>query len=1234
MKRGGKKSPSRPRRRPKSVGSAVSAGRIATLEAEARKLRAALAHERKDRKAQETAWSKAQRELEIAQDSQDGLYETAPISLVILDRNGFIREANLTATQLLGKPRAKLIGTSLARLVAAEDRLKLSQHLEDCQRSLNQHPLTTQLRIEGAGGLQLDIELLSTSNAPGHRPTASKRFRTTLRDITAQKQGEAALRASEEQYRLLFELSPNPMWIFDEATLKFLAVNHATVKLYGWSHAEFLRMTVAEIRPPEELPKLLLKLAPQRESQRPFTSAWRHWKKDHTLLEVEVNISCIQFHGRDARLVTVHDITERVRALETLHRSEQRLSAFVVASSEVLYRMSPDWREMRQLQSRGFLMDTEVPSASWIREYIHPDDQPRVKEAIQRAIRTKGVFELEHRIRRADGTLGWTFSRAVPLLNERGDVVEWFGAASDITERKRTEEALRESEERLRQGVQVAGLGLFHHDHQTDQVRVSAMLRTIQGWPEDSPATLKHFAECVHPEDRPAFIKAAQRAHDPKGDGRFVTEHRIVRPDGTVRWVSARSQTTFSGRGSKRRPLRTVGALVDITESKEAQMQLIARERRFRALTEKASEDIILLNAEGQIIYESPHETPLLGFQPGEMTGRSGFELVHPEDLAPVQQTFAGLLRNPRSSIKGEFRMRRKEGGWSWIHYYATNLLHDPAVGAVVLNLHNITERKQAEEALHYHYNLIQSIAENIATSIFVTDEAGRITFVNPEAERTFGFAREALLGKRLHDQLHHHHPDGRVFPVEDCPLARIFSSGESVRNHEAVFFHKTGDQVEVSCSNSRLVVDGKWVGTVIVVHDITARKAAENALRQARDELEARVAERTSDLAKVNLQLTQEIAERAKTGRELQRQTALLSMVSDAVIIWRIGGGIRYWNHGAKSLYGFSAEETLDRLPQALLKTVFPKGVEAYLAELAKAGSWQGELIHQTKTGQYVRVESHHQLLKRPDGTGLVLETNHDITQRVALEEAVVGAGERERERLGQDLHDGLCQLLTAARLKSDSLVARLAAGSASELSTARTALNLVTQALDEARRLARGLEPVEPVPEGLTVALQNLAATLHDSFNVACACKIPIPVLIPDPKMAAELFRIAQEATNNAIKHSHAQSISIRLMETSDGITLTVSCDGKAFPSKPSTRGTGLKTMRFRARRIGATLEVGPGPSGGAVVRCVIPKPSGEQTSGSLDILNSKHQMMLSSLRSDSDTRKIREPSKAKPS
>ncbi|WP_233837000.1 ATP-binding protein [Paraburkholderia sp. ZP32-5] len=138
--------------------------------------------------------------------------------------------------------------------------------------------------------------------------------------------------------------------------------------------------------------------------------------------------------------------------LELVHlrrEGEARFRAYVQTTNDVVYRMSADWREMRQLQGRNFIPDEAGPNQTWLDKYISPEDQPRVIAAIDRAIRTRSPFELEHPVIRVDGTLGWTFSRAIPLFDENDEIVEWFGAATDITEQRRSQEALQRQQRAL-----------------------------------------------------------------------------------------------------------------------------------------------------------------------------------------------------------------------------------------------------------------------------------------------------------------------------------------------------------------------------------------------------------------------------------------------------------------------------------------------------------------------------------------------------------------------------------------------------------------------------------------------------------------------------------------------------------------------------------------------------------------------------------------------------------------
>jgi len=193
--------------------------------------------------------------------------------------------------------------------------------------------------------------------------------------------------------------------------------------------------------------------------------------------------------------VSVHLGLARARreAEAAIRQSEEKFRAFVMASSDLVYRVSADWTEMRFLAGRYAAVDTRASNRAWLDEYIPLDEQPRVTAAIADAIRTKSVFELEHRVRRLDGTPGWTFSRAIPLLDGRGEIVEWFGTASDVTRRREAENALR------RQGVdlqaaldelettyQGAPVGLCVFDRQLRYVRINDRLAEMNGLPVEA----------------------------------------------------------------------------------------------------------------------------------------------------------------------------------------------------------------------------------------------------------------------------------------------------------------------------------------------------------------------------------------------------------------------------------------------------------------------------------------------------------------------------------------------------------------------------------------------------------------------------------------------------------------------------------------------------------------------------------------------------------------------------
>ncbi len=165
----------------------------------------------------------------------------------------------------------------------------------------------------------------------------------------------------------------------------------------------------------------------------------RYWTAISTpILDADGRVLCIAH--------STSDITAQVQGAAALRESEKRFRALVNAAADVIYSMTPDWSQMQQLDGRGFLADTVDADAFWLDKYIPESDRARVHAAISTAIRDKAVFELEHRVLRADGSCGWTYSRAVPMLDAESNIHEWIGAATDVSERREAEEKLRQTD--------------------------------------------------------------------------------------------------------------------------------------------------------------------------------------------------------------------------------------------------------------------------------------------------------------------------------------------------------------------------------------------------------------------------------------------------------------------------------------------------------------------------------------------------------------------------------------------------------------------------------------------------------------------------------------------------------------------------------------------------------------------------------------------------------------------
>jgi PAS domain S-box-containing protein len=413
------------------------------------------------------------------------------------------------------------------------------------------------------------------------------------------------------------------------------------------------------------------------------------------------------------------DIDENKQAEEKLATSEERLRAFMTATSDVVYRMNRDWSEMHALDGHGFLSSTLTPTRSWLDQYILADDQPFVLEAIAQSVRTKTILDLKHRVRRADGGIGWTHSRAVPLLNADGEIREWFGAATDITLQKQAEEALRRNAETFAALVEQSPLGIYTVDSQFRVRNVSAgampAFRNVQAligrdfgevmrilWPEpfasEAIRIFRHTLETGEP-----YVSQG------------LTEKRNdIGTSESYEWQVNRVTLADGQYG-------VVCYFFDTTRLQQAYQAVRESEERLRFSLQAASAgawewDIL----SGKSTW-SPENYALFDVEPGaDNPSYADWEArIHPEDREAANQQVRDVLEGREAEFRAEFRIVRRDGLVRWLAGFGK--VERDADGAPLrmsgINI-DITERKRDEEHIQLLMREVNHRSKNLLSLV------------------------------------------------------------------------------------------------------------------------------------------------------------------------------------------------------------------------------------------------------------------------------------------------------------------------------------------------------------------------------------------------------------------------------------------------------------------------------------------------------------------------------------
>jgi PAS domain S-box-containing protein len=416
--------------------------------------------------------------------------------------------------------------------------------------------------------------------------------------------------------------------------------------------------------------------------------------------------------------ITQFRTSEWTEAARKAEAAERRIQLIIDTVPVMIWTTTPDGRcdfvSQRYLDYTGQTLEQALGSG-WT-QAVHPDDVEQAAIRWRAALPEAKPFEAEIRIRRFDGQYRWFLSRAFPLLDRSGQVLGWAGNDIDIHDRRQAEERLRRSEAYLQEAQRLGRIGCYVRDMSSKISFVSPELLRIFGFCTDHDGTSNscpdqggtsqkilielpdHLAliERIHPEDRPLFDEMKNRSL--REETPCELDYRIVLPDGSIRHCHHVVHPVFAASGQL---VEVFGTIMDVTERKQAAEVLQRSKNRFRAMVEKSAEGIVLTHPDKGIIYASPSIERVLGYTPEEIDGRThqwfNDHVVHPDYIQYSLETWTQLLRNADHESTTELMVRHKDGSWRWIESTLRNLLHEPSVQALVVNVRDITERKRAQ---------------------------------------------------------------------------------------------------------------------------------------------------------------------------------------------------------------------------------------------------------------------------------------------------------------------------------------------------------------------------------------------------------------------------------------------------------------------------------------------------------------------------------------------------------
>ena len=641
----------------------------------------------------------------------------------------------------------------------------------------------------------------------------------------------------EKRLKALSEASFEAIFLSEKGIC--LDQNQTAKRMFGYTRAEGIGRHGTEWIVPKDHEQVKNNMASGYEKPYEVTAL----KKDGDTFPAEIQARMTEYQGRSIRITALRDISDRKQAEEALSESEAKYKSLTNNLNVGVYRNSVGSKgkfiEANPAIVKMFGYDSREEFLKIGVSDLYKDPLER-KEFTFKIAKTGSIKNEMLKLQKKDGTGLIGSVSAVAVKNKKGDIKYFDGIIEDITERKWAEEALRESEEKFRSLAenQHDVVWTVNENLEVDYISPSCFKTT---------GTTAEKTMGMNPKDfyteesyQRIVLTLAEERQKPANEMQpAVLEVDQYHEDGHLFPVEITCMPIIIDN----RFIGVQGISRDITEKKKAEEALRESEEKFRYLVKNSNDVFVIIDENAKEIFVSDSVEYITGFTPAETMGHSGFEFLHPDDLDHMSKTISKLLETPGGTIRDEYRHRRKDGGWVYLEAIGTNYLHEPSVKGIVLNIRNITERRQAEEKLlesEKKYRVLyeksrqaeeayRSLLHTSADAILIYDLDGRVDYLSPAFTTIFGWTLEELKGKRLH-----------FLPESEkkesmAGIKQIFKDGKAIQGFETKRYSKNGSLINVSLSGSRFDdAMGNPAGLLVLIRDTSERTKLEARLHQA----------------------------------------------------------------------------------------------------------------------------------------------------------------------------------------------------------------------------------------------------------------------------------------------------------------------------------------------------------------------------------------------------------------